>query len=132
MQISEVLGSTAPPVRIVGPNDTIADTVDMLAEYGIGAVVVSSDGAAIEGIISERDVVRYLAREQEGTLRVKVEDLMTRTVSTCTTGDDVDATIARMIEGRFRHMPVVAGDGSLHAMVSLGDLAHARLVSLTS
>lgn len=57
-------------------------------------------------IISERDVVRHLAQEQEGTLRVRVEDLMTENVSTCQLDDDLEATMGTMTDGHFRHMPI--------------------------
>jgi CBS domain-containing protein len=127
MMISDATGELPITVHTVKPGDTIGDTVDLLAEYGIGAVVVTSDGSAVEGIISERDIVRFLAHEQEGTLRIKVEDLMTRTVITCAPNDDVDAVMATMLKGRFRHMPVVDGTNGLCGLVSLGDLAGARL-----
>lgn len=127
MMISEATDELPATVHTVKPGDTIADTVDLLAEYGIGAVVVTTDGSAVDGIISERDIVRFLAHEQEGTLRIKVEDLMTRTVITCAPTDDIDAVIAIMLNGRFRHMPVVDDTGKLCGLVSLGDLAGARL-----
>ncbi len=128
MMISDATGELPIQVHTVKPGDTIADTVDLLAEYGIGAVVVTADGVAVDGIISERDIVRFLAHEQEGTLRIKVEDLMTRKVITCAPSDDVDAVITIMLKGHFRHMPVVDTNG-LSGLVSLGDLAGARLRS---
>ena len=127
MIIAEALGSDPLIVHTVLPSDTIADTVDLLAEFGIGAVVVTSDGRTIEGIISERDIVRYLAHEQEGTLRIRVEDLMTRNVLTCTRADSLEDVARTMLNGRFRHMPVADDDGELLGMVSLGDLMQARL-----
>ncbi len=127
MLIADAAGPFPATVHTVGPSETIADTVDILSEYGIGAVVVTEDGERIAGIISERDVVRHLAHEQEGTLRIRVEDLMTRNVVTCTPNDAVDGVIRRMIEGRFRHMPVVNDSEQLCGLVSLGDLALARL-----
>lgn len=132
MLISDILGPVPPTVRTVKPRDTIADTVDMLAEYGIGAVVVTTDGRTINGIISERDVVRHLAREQEGTLRIPVEELMTTNVSTCHPTDEVDGVVATMIAGRFRHMPVLDESNALSGIVSLGDLADARLKALAT
>lgn len=125
MKISDAIAVPAA-VHTVKPGDVIADTVDLLAEYGIGAVIVTSDGSTIEGIVSERDIVRFLQHEQEGTLRIKVEDLMTRNVITCAATDDLDDVIAIMLKGRFRHMPVV-DDTGLCGLVSLGDLAGARL-----
>lgn len=127
MIISDALGPNPRVVRTAAPGDTIGDVVDLLAEYGIGAVVATSDGTTIDGIISERDIVRHLAHEQEHMLRIRVEDLMTRTVKTCTLDDQIDDVARTMLAGRFRHMPVVDADGGLVSMVSLGDLVEARL-----
>lgn len=127
MRIGDVPSATSRSVVTIDPSDTIADTVYVLKDYSIGAVVVSSDKKTILGIISERDVVRHLVLEQEGTLRVKVEDLMTENVRTCRAGDDVEATMTVMTDGHFRHMPIVDDNGDLCGIVSLGDLAAARL-----
>jgi CBS domain-containing protein len=129
MQISDATGPLPSAVHTVKPGDTIADTVDLLSEHGIGAVVVTTDGSAVDGIISERDIVRFLAHEQEGTLRIPVEDLMTRSVITCSANDQVDAVIDTMIKGRFRHMPVVDAAGSLCGLVSLADLTGVLLAT---
>lgn len=130
MRVADVGGVLDRKVITIGPDDTIADTVDLLKEYSIGAVVVTADGRSIDGIISERDVVRHLAHEQEGTLRLKVEDLMTRTVTTCQVEADLEATMATMTAGRFRHMPIVNAEGHLTGIVSLGDLVDVRLREL--
>ena len=127
MMISDALGPNPRVVRTAEPGDTIGDVVDLLAEFGIGAVVVTGDGADIAGIISERDIVRHLAHEQEHMLRIKVEDLMTSNVITCAADDAVDDVARIMLNGRFRHMPVVDESGALVSMVSLGDLVEARL-----
>lgn len=128
--IESVLGGSSKPVITVAPDETIADAVDLLNDNQIGAVVVTPDKARIVGILSERDVVRHLAREQEGTLRLRVEDLMTEDVMVCHLTDQIERTMATMISGRFRHMPVVDGHGALCGMVSLGDLVFARLNEL--
>ena len=130
MLVRDVVDRTAADVVMVAPDDTIADAVDLLKEHAIGAVVVSADGQLISGIISERDIVRHLAAEQEGTLRLKVEELMTENVSTCTADDDAWEAMATMTAGRFRHMPVVTATGGLTGIVSLGDLVKARLTEL--
>ncbi len=129
MMIADAAGPFPRTVYTVKPGDTIADTVDLLAEHGIGAVVVTSDGTSVDGIISERDIVRFLAQEQEGTLRIKVEDLMTRKVVTCSPTDEIDTIIGQMLTGRFRHMPVVDDATGLCGLVSLGDLAGARITA---
>ena len=130
MRVKDVPSSTARAVVTIEPSETIADTVYLLKEHSIGAVVVSRDNKNILGIISERDVVRHLALEQEGTLRVKVEDLMTEHVLTCQLEDDLEATMLVMTNGRFRHMPIVNSSNELCGIVSLGDLASARLQDL--
>ena len=127
MNVAEIIQRKGSEVATVKPDDAVASAVAVLAEKGFGALVVSSDGLSIDGIISERDVVRHLAHEQEGTLRIPVEDLMTRNVVTCTAADDVDAVIRTMLDGRFRHMPVVDDAEHLCGLVSLGDLALARV-----
>ena len=129
MQVRDVAAARGRRVVTADPDETIADVVDLLKEYSIGAIVVATDDRIL-GIISERDVVRHLAREQEGTLRIKVEDLMTVDVSTCELDDEVEATMLVMTRGRFRHMPVVDGNDTLIGIVSLGDLVNARLLSL--
>lgn len=129
MNISDVVVADRSVVT-VEPRGTIRDAVDLLEEHGIGAVIVTSDGATIDGIISERDIVRNLVREQEGTLRLRVEDLMTESVTTCTSTDTIDAAMDIMTAGHFRHLPVVDADGNLQNVVSLGDLVRARLDEL--
>ena len=130
MRVQDVSGATDRVAITIDPRDTIADTVYLLKEHSIGAVVVSSDKKKILGIISERDVVRRLAVEQEGTLRVRVEDLMTENVKTCQLDDDLEATMAVMTAGHFRHMPIVTPQNELRGVVSLGDLVSARLAYL--
>ena len=130
MFVTDVIGGSTRSVVTIAPDDTIADAVDLLKEYGIGAVVVTADGETIGGIISERDIVRHLAAEQEGTLRLKVEDLMTETVSTCRLGDELETIMSRMTAGKFRHMPIVDEQQRLVGIVSLGDLVNARLREL--
>lgn len=128
--IRDVLGGSSKPVVTIDPGERIADAVDLLNDNKIGAVVVSADKATVDGILSERDVVRHLAREQEGTLRLRVEDLMTEDVKVCRLTDQIEATMATMISGRFRHMPVVTDDNRLCGIISLGDLVFARLSEL--
>ncbi len=130
--IRDVLGGPSKAVVTIGPDETIRDAVDLLNEHKIGAVVVTVDRSTIVGILSERDVVRHLSREQEGTLRLRVEDLMTREVKVAELNDPIEPAMAQMIAGRFRHMPVVADDGRLCGVVSLGDLVFARLRELES
>ncbi len=130
MQISEILGDSRRQVVTATSRDTIGDIVYQLREHGIGAIVVSDDRQSIQGIISERDIVRNLAHEQEGTLRIPVEELMTVNVHTATVDQQVDDVMSIMTEGRFRHMPLVDGQQNLIGIISMGDLVLAKLNEL--
>lgn len=130
MKVRDVVGGTSRAVVTIDPQHTIADTVYLLKEHAIGAVVVSSDDRTILGIISERDVVRHLVLEHEGTLRVSVEDLMTEQVSTCQLDDEIEEAMEVMTVGHFRHLPIVTAQNELCGIVSLGDLVDTRLREL--
>lgn len=127
MTVSRVLSTkTGGGVHVVAPDATVADAVAELGARRIGALVVSSDGRAADGILSERDVVRELGRAGPSVLDRPVADLMTREVETCAPGDRADDVLRRMSAGRFRHMPVVE-DGALVGVISLGDVVKMRL-----
>ncbi|GLS80073.1 CBS domain-containing protein [Paracoccus marinus] len=133
MIVKQILAMKSGPdhVETVSPDDPVSRAIELLANRRIGAVVVTSDGIAPEGILSERDIVRDLARGGD-TLSRKVSDLMTREVATCICADDALAVLERMTEGRFRHLPVVDADGRLIGVVSIGDAVSARLKELAS
>ncbi|MEM8849420.1 MAG: CBS domain-containing protein [Pseudomonadota bacterium] len=127
MTVAKVL-STKPVqgVHTIEPEVTIADAVTELATRKIGALVVSSDGKIPVGILSERDIVREMAREGGAILTRKVSDLMTKDVKTCICEDRAADILQVMTDGRFRHMPVMR-DGGLVGVISLGDVVKARL-----
>ncbi|SFI41256.1 CBS domain-containing protein [Jannaschia pohangensis] len=127
MFVTQILsGKSTQGVLTIDPATSIADAVAELAARRIGALVVSSDGRRAEGILSERDIVRRLGQDGADVLTHKVSDLMTSKLQTCAPGDRSDAILARMTEGRFRHMPVEE-DGLLVGLISLGDVVKARL-----
>ncbi|WP_298433514.1 CBS domain-containing protein [uncultured Jannaschia sp.] len=127
MFVTQILKSKATTgVLTIDPNASVADAVAELGARKIGALVVSTDGRRTAGILSERDVVRELGRAGQTVLDRTVGDLMTTDVQVCSPGDDAQAILARMTEGRFRHMPVEE-DGLLVGMISLGDVVKARL-----
>ncbi|MGN6413503.1 CBS domain-containing protein [Flexivirga sp.] len=130
MRIQELLKGKGSDVVTLTSDATIGDLVQTLADHGIGAVVVT-DGDAIAGIISERDVVRALVGGADGLLEKPVEELMTSQVITCSPGDEVSSLAASMTEHRFRHLPVVRGD-ELVGIVSIGDIVKFRLEELQS
>jgi CBS domain-containing protein len=126
MQVKDVLAHKSGAVATIDPGRSIADAVAALAQHGVGALVVSSDGRTIQGIISERDVVRALNSLGPALLQTAVREIMTVNVHTCVPTDEV-ATLARtMTDKRFRHMPVTI-DGGLYGIVSIGDLVKSRM-----
>ncbi|WP_304616539.1 CBS domain-containing protein [Paracoccus sp. (in: a-proteobacteria)] len=116
----------------IQPDTTMGDAARLLAEKRIGAVVVSTDGKRPDGILSERDIVRQLGKHGAEMLSHPVSEFMTRTVQTCTTGDDALTILERMTEGRFRHMPVVDEQGEMLGVISIGDAVSGRLKELAA
>ena len=113
----------------IAPGAGVRELIAMLAEHNIGALIVSGDGVALEGIVSERDVVRHL--HHDGTvINNTVSAIMTTSVETCGPDDDVDDVMATMTERRFRHVPVCE-DGRVVGIVSIGDLVKQKIGQLT-
>lgn len=131
MKISDVLRTKGSDVVTASPDDTVADLLSLLAEHSIGAVVVSSGDGRVDGIVSERDVVRHLHRTGTGVLESPVSAIMTADVHSCTTQDDLSDLESRMTERRIRHVPVVE-DGQLVAIVSIGDVVKHRIRDLAA
>lgn len=128
MQLNEVLKTKGDNVVTVSPDATVRELVSILAEHNIGAVVVSTPDESIAGIVSERDVVRGLV---DGTdvLDGPVATIMTAEVRSAKPTDTVHDLMLLMTEHRVRHVPVVV-DGSLHGIVSIGDLVKSRIGEL--
>ena len=134
MKISAILAAKGADTITIAPDASVSDLITLLAEHGIGAVVVSADGRQIDGIVSERDVVRAMAADPDagrtGGVRPKpVSAIMTADVATIAPDDHVDHAMQLMTAGRFRHLPV-AIEGSLAGIVSIGDVVKVRLQSL--
>ncbi|MDQ4008787.1 MAG: CBS domain-containing protein [Actinomycetota bacterium] len=128
MRISEVLRAKGGQVVTIGPDATVRDLVAVLAEHNIGAVVVASDSTAVQGIVSERDVVRRLADGPE-VLDASVESIMTAEVHSAEPSEPVDSLMRLMTEQRIRHVPVMI-DGSLAGIISIGDVVKSRIGEL--
>ena len=129
MKINEVLRDKAGQgVITIAPDATVRDLLALLAEKNIGAVIVSNDGDALDGIVSERDVVRKL-NGNDGVLDAAVSEIMTAVVHTGEPGDDVDQLMAQMTELRIRHVPILDG-GELIGVVSIGDVVKSRINQL--
>jgi CBS domain-containing protein len=129
MRISDVLSSKpGGQVVTIAPDATVRDLLSLLAEHNIGAVVVSEDGQTVDGIVSERDVVRRL-HDDEGVLDGAVSAIMTRQVATTDPHTPVDDLRVLMTERRIRHVPVV-DDGRLTGIISIGDVVKSSLDQL--
>ncbi|WP_299559623.1 CBS domain-containing protein [uncultured Sulfitobacter sp.] len=127
MLVSHILQSKADDrVATALPSVTVADAARMLSERRIGTLVISRDDRTIDGIVSERDIVRQLGKAGAECLHQPVSDIMTTKLVTCTRQMRADEVLAQMTEGRFRHMPVL-DEGALVALISLGDVVKARL-----
>ena len=129
MLIVEVLKGKPGPVVTVPPGSSVRELLDVLAEHGIGAAVVSSDGRAVEGIVSERDVVRALAARGAGVLEEPVTAICTVAVHTTTRQARTEELMVVMTVERVRHVPVVQ-DGVLVGIVSIGDVVKHRTAEL--
>lgn len=132
MKISDVVRSKGDGVVTVTPDTTVGDLLALLDEHRIGAVVVSTDGGSVDGIVSERDVVRHLHSDGPGMLEGPVSAIMTSEVTTGSADTEIAALAATMTELRVRHVPIVDGDGRLAAIVSIGDIVKHRLNELQS
>ncbi|AKU15725.1 CBS domain-containing protein [Luteipulveratus mongoliensis] len=131
MRISDVIRLKGQSVVTIRSDATIRDLVSLLAEHGIGAVVVSDDpdAGAIAGIVSERDVVRRLEGAGDGFFATPVGEIMTSDVHTCEPGDDIENVAREVTARRIRHVPVLV-DGKLAGIVSIGDIVKHRIDEL--
>jgi CBS domain-containing protein len=131
MRITDVLRGKGTSVVTVRPDSPITELLDLLAHHGVGALVVSTDGSTVEGIVSERDVVRHLQRHGSALLDSPVSDIMTKEVHTAAPDADLEDLMRLMTERRFRHVPVTV-DGALTGIVSIGDVVKHRIDELQS
>ncbi len=127
--VKVVLERKGSDVAWVEPSITISEAVAVLDRHGVGAVVVSTTGRDVIGILSERDVVRALSRTGPGVLDHPVSTIMSSPVETCELGTTVAEVMALMTERRFRHLPVVT-DGAMIGLISIGDAVKQRVGEL--
>ena len=125
MRIADILREKGASVTTVDGDATMGDAIAMLVDLKIGAIPVSDDGRRLQGIVSERDVVRAVA-DGSDFASMKVSELMTSTVYTCAPESTLAEVMTLMIERRIRHVPVVEND-SLVGILSIRDLVDARL-----
>lgn len=130
MNVQSILSVKGTDVATIAPSASLADAVAMLRDRGFGALVVSADGSTIDGILSERDIVRSMAAHGASTLGRAVSSCMSGNVLTCTVSDTIDQLMAMMTERRIRHLPVRDDDGKVNGMISIGDVVKFRMQEL--
>jgi len=129
MRIADVLRVKGTQVVTVTPDTTVRRLLAVLAEHRIGAVVVSRDGTSVDGIASERDIVRAFARRGAAAMSEPVTAIYTAEVLTVTPQTSLEDVMRMMTEHRVRHAPVVT-DGGLRGIVSIGDVVKSRIDEL--
>ena len=124
-----ILDRKGADVYTIGADATFLAAIDALSDHNVGALIVSSDGHTVDGIVSERDLVRQLARFGTGAVKRTVADVMSTDITSCTPDTTLDELMATMTQRRIRHVPCM-NDGSLCGIVSIGDVVKARLDDL--
>jgi len=126
MTVKAILSGKGREVSTIEPTASVAAAAQLLSDRKIGAVIVTNPKGEGVGILSERDIVRTLARQGADTLGLSVASAMTKNVITCAESDTVAELMERMTTGKFRHIPVVES-GRLVGVVSIGDIVKDRL-----
>jgi CBS domain-containing protein len=129
MQVAAILTRKGTDVFTIDAGETVAAAIAALHRHGVGALVVSSDGTTVSGIVSERDVVRRLAEQGSDVLAQPVASVMTSDVVTCAPATTTEELMSVVTERRIRHVPVVQ-DARLEGLVSIGDIVAARVREL--
>lgn len=127
MFVRDILAAkTSGPIYAVSREASVSTAAELLSGKRIGAVIVREVDGPLDGILSERDIVREIGRRGAGCLTDNVADLMTSNVKSCASTDTTQAVMQMMTDGRFRHMPVI-DDGTLVGVISIGDVVAARI-----
>ena len=129
MLIAHVLRDKGGVVFTLRANATLEQAASELHTKKVGALVVLEDGDAIAGVLSERDIVREIARKGASCMENHVATIMSRDVVTALLSETVDEGLARMTDRRIRHLPVIE-DGKLVGIVSIGDLVKHRIAAV--
>lgn len=128
MKISSLIAGKR--VETISPSASVHDLVNALNIHHVGALVVSPDGRKIEGIVSERDVVRAMPGKLDQLIGMHVRDLMTVEVVTCKSDATVSDLMKIMTERRIRHVPVVDEDDNVISIISIGDVVKEHISEL--
>ena len=126
MTVKAILDAKGHDVFTMGPNEPLSAAVKALADHRIGALVVTNGDRKIVGILSERDIVRAVAKDGASALTQAVRNVMTPKVKICNEHHTVNDVMEIMTEGRFRHLPVEK-NGLLHGIISIGDVVKRRI-----
>lgn len=130
MSVRNIIGSKQlQQIITVKPDDLVRTAAEVLAKHRIGALIVSRDGAIVDGILSERDIVRALGTTGVGCMSKPVRELMTAEVIGCHPDDTANSVMEKMSDGRFRHMPVI-DDNKMIGVISIGDVVKARITEI--
>ena len=130
MRIRDILQTKGSDVVVIAPDSSVRDLVALLREHNLGAVIVSTDGVTMAGIVSERDVVRHLATDADVLSATRGLDVMTEVVHTCHPEDSVESLMSTMTDHRIRHLPVLDADGHLSGIISIGDVVKSTITTL--
>lgn len=126
MNVLTILKHKGRDVQTIASDCLVGDAAKTLNEKRIGTLVICGSGGSIDGIISERDIVRAVAVHGQNALNGRVSEYMTSPVETCAEQDSVEILMTRMTGRRFRHLPVLK-DGQLAGIVSIGDVVMQRI-----
>lgn len=126
MTVSRILQAKGSAVVTASPEATLTEIARLLDEKRIGAVVMIHLDGTIAGILSERDIVRAIARNGVGVMEHAAATVMTQRVHVCTPADNLNEIMAMMTEQRIRHLPVVS-QGRLEGIISIGDVVKRRI-----
>ena len=132
MNVAALLKVKGRAVASVDGAATVKEVAEMLASKRIGAMVLVDKSGGLAGIVSERDIIRALAKNGADALTLPVDKIMTKSVVTCREADTIDILMAKMTAGRFRHLPVVNDQGEMVGLISIGDAVSARLKELSA
>ncbi|WP_375456532.1 CBS domain-containing protein [uncultured Methylobacterium sp.] len=129
MTVARILADKGGSIVATTPERTLDEAIHLLAEKRIGALVVCHPDGSVAGIISERDIMRALAKLGGAAFDAPVAEHMTADVVTCRRSTSVEDVMHLMTEGRFRHVPVCE-DGKLVGLVSIGDVVKTRIAAV--
>lgn len=130
MQVEQILATKdLDNIITLTSNADIKTALKLLHKHDIGAVLITNEAGKVEGILSERDIVRTMAKHNSTSLTHPISQIMTTQVKTCKLTDQADAVLDKMTKGRFRHLPVM-DEGKLCGIISIGDVVKTRLFEM--